>query len=468
MWQRLTIIALTTCVVLLGALYFAWPYLTKTTHTNADVKSVDLKEKTITLASGKGCGSILPSTVQFSGDTQIFGPNNQKIASSTLGGATRICFECAEESFVTKILIEGISEDVKSVNFQTGKITIGEGSDPTSQLTFQFDSNTQFADANGHNVDPSRLETGASISLDWPEKGPVKKITIKSASGNVKSVNFQTGTITLGGDDGGCGSTTPPTVKFDENTQFVIIASKVPDSSNTPGGVARSGSTTPPAVQVDDKAQSDHKPVAAAGPAAAAPTAAGQAVAGQAPAAPAAAAPTSGGATPATADAKYNSSNLVRATKIAFECPTKGPVKKITITGTDDKDVAPFSLGRVVDSVVASTKQDRFSGVEGAIKFEDSTLKWALACGFNFPASTCRVFPVDRGPNHLQCSYSPEGEGFVLFQQVQQTMSTYKKRFIVDEFRSGHWNRTYTDPDHRVRVSVSPSELVVEAVPAPY
>jgi hypothetical protein len=454
--------------------------------TSENVKRVDFKTGTITLAHGKGCGSTSPPMVQFDSNTQFLDLNGSKVDSPKLERATSISFECAKEGPVKKITINGTSEGVKCVNFQTGTITLasGKGCGSTSPPTVKFDFKTQFVGLNGWKPESYDLVRATSISFECAERGPAKKITIKGMSEDVKCVHHDdddTGTITLAGGQG-CGSTSPPTVKFDSKTQFVDLNGRKLESYDLKPGTSISfeytkdgrvkkitikgmpedvkcidfqtrtitldggqgcGSTSPPTVKFDSKTQFVN-----------------------------------------LNGRKLESSYLVRATSISFECVEKDPVKKIAIIEASDKDDPSFSLGQVLDSVVANTEQDRFSDVEGDIVYEEGVLKWKLDQRFQFGTNSCWVLAAEGSPNYFQCNCeNPPGcQVTELFKKVQQTMSTFRC-FHLDERRSGQSVRTYTDQANRVRVSVTvgvPSKgnrgrvdvkactLTVEVIPAPH
>ena len=452
------------CTVLLISLFLACCGPSGTGEVTANVKSVEFQAGMITLATGIGCGLTQPSTVQFDGETEFFDVTGQKVKPSALVGATSISFECVEkgkEVPAKKITITNTSDTVRSVIFPGGTITLanGKGCDSTTPPTVQFNSGTEFLGLNGQEVGSSDLASATSISFECGKGGLAKKITIKEMSEDVKYVDLQAHTITVAGGKG-CGSTPPSTVQFNSDTEFLGPKGRKAKSSDLlrattisfecdKSGLAKKisiketsedvkwvdfqaqtitltggngcGPTTPPTVKFDSKTQF-------------------LGLNGR----------------------KVGSSALVRGTIISYECVEKSPVKKVTIKGSSDTDGPSFSLGHVVDSVVANTGQDRFSGVEGDIAFEKAVLKWHLADGLQFSSASCWVLAGDAGPNRFQCSYvDPPGcQAAELFKKVQQTMSTFQC-FRVDEGRSSQSVRTYTDKDNRVRVSVTaciPSE----------
>jgi hypothetical protein len=351
----------------------------------------------ITLAGETGCVATSP-TVKFDKKTELDDPNGRKLDVSKpedvskLEHATRISFKCGKEGRATKITIKGTSQEVMCADFQKSTITLadGEGCGSTSPPTVKFDRKTQILDLGDRKLELSDLVRATNISFECAEKGAAKKITINGTSENVKLVDPDTKTITLAGNVG-CGSTSPPTVKFDKKK-----------------------------TELDDP---NGRKLDVFNP--------------------------------------EDASKLEHATIISFECVDKDLVKKITIRGTSDGDDKSFPLGDVVDSVVANTGQDpntgqdRFSGVEGDIAFEKAVLKWHLADGLQFGSASCWVLAGEGGPNHFRCSYKNPSDSQVadLFKKVRETMSTFRC-FCLDEGRSSQSVRTYTDRDNRVRVSV--------------
>jgi hypothetical protein len=357
-----------------------------------------------------------------------------------------------------------ITANVKSVDSQAGMITLatGIGCGLTQPSTVKFDRKTDLYDLNGHKLDVSKLEDASKlehatrVSFMCGKEGRATKITIKGKSQEVKCVDFQKSTITLH-DGEGCGSTSPATVKFDRKTHILDLGDHKLELSDLvrATNVSFECVEKSPVKKITINGTSENvksvdlqsKTITLAGNVACGP------------------------ASPPMVKFDINTdlydlnghkldvskqedrSKLEHATIISFECVDKDLVKKIAIRGTSDRGHPLFSLGQVIDSVVAKTEPDRFSGVEGDMTFEDGALKWKV--GFRLDSDNCWVIAGDSGPNYLRCDYENPSDSQVadLFEKVQQTMSTFHC-FHLDEGRSSQSVRTYTDPDNRVRVSV--------------